>query len=306
MIVFAAAGLGGAGRSVTSCNLAYRLALRGITTAYLDFDFGSPTAGAIFDIPAIEHGAPHGTGLHSYLSGHNSEPSRVDVRTSTDRDALRSRRSRGGKLVLIPGDDGGGELIAGSSPMAVSRCRELLLALDTEFKVVIVDLSAGRSVAARLALEATSPRQMQGKMVGWLVFHRWTRQHLLATHSVVYGASGLLQTGVALGYGHESLLGRVRFVRTAVPNLHQDGLQGGGASAAWMFRQHETLRSLAARRGLGTAGLLGETPVEPVLTVREQIVLDSDVEAGIANRSTVAAFVELARRLVDQATWEPI
>ena len=48
MLVFATSDKGGTGRSVTSCNIAYRLSLQGNDVVYLDFDFGSPTAGAIF------------------------------------------------------------------------------------------------------------------------------------------------------------------------------------------------------------------------------------------------------------------
>ena len=48
MIVFAISDKGGTGRSVTSANVAFRRALAGPNVAYLDVDFGSPTAGAVF------------------------------------------------------------------------------------------------------------------------------------------------------------------------------------------------------------------------------------------------------------------
>ncbi|MFE3541758.1 SCO2523 family variant P-loop protein [Nocardia sp. NPDC059177] len=311
MIVFATSDKGGTGRSVTSCNLAYRLGVRGMSTAYVDFDFGSPTAGALFEIGGVERGASPGRGLHSYLRGEISDPQRFDVRASTDRDALRSQRSRGGKLVLLPGDEGGGEAMEANNPAVVRRCVDLLLELDAAFKVVIVDLSSGRSVAMQIALEATAPKYMPDKRVCWLLFHRWTRQHIVAAHGLVRGPKGLLSTATTdIGgsplYTEDELLRRIRFVRTAVPSLREQSAAASGPQAAWLLRQDAALRSLAAEYRLGQGSLLGDTPVEPVLQWREQIILDADVSAGIANQETVDAFEGLARKLVDPDTWVPI
>ena len=66
MLIFATSDKGGTGRSVTSSNVAYRHALKGGDCCYLDFDFGSPTSGAIFDLPGALAGVPEG-GLHSYM-----------------------------------------------------------------------------------------------------------------------------------------------------------------------------------------------------------------------------------------------
>src|SRR6476661_11277246 len=103
MIVFATSDKGGTGRSVTSCNLAYRMCVRGKRVAYLDFDFGSPTAGALFEISGVERGITGGDGLHSYLLG-RGVATRIDVRDNTDRRELRKIRTRTGKLFLLPGD----------------------------------------------------------------------------------------------------------------------------------------------------------------------------------------------------------
>ncbi|MEU4320144.1 SCO2523 family variant P-loop protein [Nocardia fluminea] len=311
MIVFATSDKGGTGRSVTSCNLAYRLGLRGTSTAYVDFDFGSPTAGALFEISKVDKGAEPGRGLHSYLRGEITDPQRLDVRVATDREALRSRRSRGGKLFLLPGDEGGGEAMAAEDPQVVRRCIDLLLELDAAFKVVIVDLSAGRSVAMQIALEATAPKYMPDKEVYWLLFHRWTRQHIMAAHGLVNGPKGLIQTGTAeIGrqplYTERELRRRIRFVRTAVPRPGEQPETVSGPQAAWLLRQDAALRSLAAEYRLGAGSLLGRTPVEPVLQWREQIILDADVSAGIANRETVDAFEDLARKLIAEDTWVPI
>ena len=68
MLVFATSDKGGTGRSVTSSNIIYRRALQGGDVCYLDFDFGSPTAGSIFQINTVSRGTEAG-GLHSYLRG---------------------------------------------------------------------------------------------------------------------------------------------------------------------------------------------------------------------------------------------
>lgn len=303
MIVFATSDKGGTGRSVTSCNLAYRLSMRGTNTAYVDFDFGSPTAGALFEISAVERGTTSETGIHAYLRGRVSIPQRINVRDATDREALRKDRSRGGRLVLLPGDEGGGEAVAVHELEVVRRCRDLLLDLDQRFKVVLVDLSSGRSVAMQLALQATTPELMPDKQIRWLVFHRWTRQHIVAADGLVTGANGLLDVGVRMGYDREELASRIRFVRTAVPAVNTVASAARGAQAAWLLAQDDALDSLAADLGLSGGAMLGKTPVEPVLQWREQLILETDVGAGIANIETIRAFESLADTLTDSETW---
>jgi hypothetical protein len=297
--VFSASDKGGTGRSVTSCNLAYRLSLRGKKVAYHDFDFGSPTAGALFEIGAVERGETPGLGLHSYLLGQTEEVTTLDVRLTTDRPAL--RKSSGAQLVLLPGDLGGAEFTLTQS--GVSRCVALLLKLEHEYDVTMVDLSAGRSVALQLALQATATPQLAARTARWLVFHRWTRQHILAAGGLVYGPYGLLATGVESGHDGEQLRGAIRYVRTAVPTVDATG-PGSAAQAAWLREQNLALKRLASTQNLGPSALLGVTPLEPVLQWREQILLNADASAKIVNQETVDAFDELSRKLNDPAVWE--
>ncbi|MFC8044641.1 SCO2523 family variant P-loop protein [Nocardia sp. NPDC057353] len=305
MIVFSTSDKGGTGRSVTSCNIAYRLCMAGKTVAYLDFDFGSPTSGALFEIGAVERGVGEGRGLHTYLLDGRASADRWDVRATSDRGALRKMRSRTGKLVLFPGDDGGAEFNAVTDTV-VRRCATLLSQLDAEFKVCIVDLSAGRSLAMELALRATATPQLSSATVRWLVYHRWTRQHILAANGLVHGTHGLLEEASHWGHDRTKLLSDLRYIRTAVPQLNEPTSgASGGPQAAWLREQDSALRTLASRRKLGATSLLGRTPVEPVLQWREQIILDADVANGIANAATSAAFEELAARLVNPATWDP-
>ena len=135
MLVFATSDKGGTGRSVTSSNLVYRRALQGSDMCYLDFDFGSPTAGSIFQINAAEHGTSDG-GLHSYLRGAVETAQRLDVWSESDRASLRGRPDGAGQLVLYPGDLGGGEFASNGD--VVGRCVKLLLRLDEEFDIISV------------------------------------------------------------------------------------------------------------------------------------------------------------------------
>src|SRR5690349_9703202 len=100
MIIFATSDKGGTGRSVTSSNLVYRQALQGKDACYLDFDFGSPTAGAIFDLSDVQAGAD-GDGLHRYLVDGIPEPRRINVWAETQREALRNRPAGVGRLTLV-------------------------------------------------------------------------------------------------------------------------------------------------------------------------------------------------------------
>jgi hypothetical protein len=303
MLVFATSDKGGTGRSVTGCNLAYRCALHGKDVCYLDFDFGSPTAGAIFELESVTTGTAGG-GLHSLLAGSVTDPVRLNVWTDSDRPRLREKPLAAGELVLFPGDRGRGEFSA--SPAVIRRCADLFLRLDEEFDICFVDLSAGRSYAIDIALEVTGWPRLQPVMARWLVFHRWTRQHIVAASELVFGQSGLITTGVAHGHDEEQLRDSIRFVRTAILDPDSPTLANmPSPQAAWLRECHQDLQKLAARNRLGRTAVLGETPMDPVLQWREQLITDFDVlNSQIANVATVTALDDLARRLTDKTVWE--
>jgi hypothetical protein len=305
LLVFATSDKGGTGRSVTSSNVLYRSALHGLDVCYLDFDFGSPTAGAIFSIDAVARGTERG-GLHSFLQSRVSTWDSVDVWARSERQDLRAKPMGAGRLVLIPGDKSGGEFQA--TPEITKRCARLFLRLQEEFDVCLVDLSAGRSQAVDIVLAATAQRELKKGIVSrWLVFHRWTRQHILAAHGLVHGERGLLLAGVdKFRHDREELESHIRFVRTAV--VDPDSLQLKGmrpAQVAWLRDCDTNLRELASRNGLGRTTMLGSTPLDPMLQWREQLITDDDVWATrVANEETVKAFDRLARRIVDDGAWE--
>lgn len=303
MIVFATSDKGGTGRSVTMSNIAYRCALRGQDVCYLDFDFGSPTVGSIFQINDVARGAKSGGGLHSYFHGSISDPARRDVWRDTDRSELNDRPPGAGRLVLHPGDASGGEF--SRLPEDVQRCTKLFQKIEEQFDLCVVDLSAGRSYATDLVLETLSPQNLGGVEWRWLIFHRWTRQHIIAASGLVYERHGLLDSGQARGHDKAALNGSIRFVRTAVVDPNSDQFSGlRPAQVAWLRNCDRELRELAGRNRLGRTNTLGSIPLDPVLQWREQLILDEDVFAPqVANQSTVAAFELLVDKLFDPLSW---
>jgi hypothetical protein len=303
MLVFAASDKGGTGRSVTSCNVAFRSALTNRDVCYLDFDFGSPTAGAIFGMDELANGTANG-GLHSYLLGRIPSPERKDVWGTSERSSLRLRPVGAGQLVLLPGDYGGSEFP--TTPEMVKRCAELFLRLDEEFDLVVIDLSAGRSYATEMALAATALPSVQKIRARWLVFHRWTHQHVTAAASLVYNPGGILDTGARHGHGGDDLQDRLRFVRTAVINPFAEEISAlRHAQISFLRDSNARLIELASSLRVGRTTVIADIPLDPLLQWREQLISDNDLyERKIANVPTVEAFERLARDLLDDGAWE--
>jgi hypothetical protein len=306
MLLIATSDKGGTGRSVTGSNVVYRRALQGGDVCYVDFDFGSPTAGAVFGISALSRGTTTGSGTHSYLHGRSPAEELWDVWQHSDRTSLRQRPPGTGRLVLVPGDAGGGEFSFDDD--MVERCIDLFLRLHSEFEVVLVDLSAGRSYAAEIVIAATSSPEMAGVTTRWLVFHRWTRQHIVAAAGLVFGERGLLDIGELHGRERERFIEDIRFVRTALVDPNAPDLAGlRPPQLAWLREANRELQRLAAELYVGRSAMLGAVPLDPVLQWREQLITDGDVWARhIANQATIDAFESIAKSMVDEQAWEQL
>jgi hypothetical protein len=306
MIVIATSDKGGTGRSVTGSNVVYRRALQGGDVCYVDFDFGSPTAGAIFGVSALTRGTTSGKGTHSYLLGRSSDVDRCDVWQNSDRTSLRQRPPGTGRLTLVPGDSGGGEFSFDDA--VVDRCIDLFLRLHSEYEVVLVDLSAGRSYAAEIVIAATSSPALANVTTRWLVFHRWTRQHILAASGLVFGEKGLLDTAAEHGISRDRFIEDIRFVRTAIVDPNTPDLAGlRPPQLAWLREANRDLQKLAAELKVGRSAMLGAVPLDPVLQWREQLITDSDVWARhVANPATIEAFDSIAKKIVDESAWEQL
>ncbi len=306
MIVLATSDKGGTGRSVTSSNILYQLALQGRDVCYVDFDFGSPTAGAIFESDKLARGTTSGLGLHAYFQRGLPQAEYHNLWKTSDRDVLRHRPAGAGRLVLAPGDQGGAEFTV-DRPM-VEQCRKLFFRLEEEFELSVIDLSAGRSYALQMALAVTAGLDPDATVVRWLVFHRWTQQHVTAAHGLVYGDRGILDSGVRLKHDRDALLNQIRFVRTAVIDPNAPDLAGlRPAQLSWLNKRHRELQDLASKLNLGVSVRLGSVPLDPVLQWHEQLLTEQDeYDQLVANPATVEALEQLARRIADPAPWEPV
>jgi hypothetical protein len=180
--------------------------------------------------------------------------------------------------------------------------------MEEEFDVCLVDLSAGRSYATTMALAASATAQLRGVDTRWLVFHRWTRQHIIAADGLVKGNRGLIDTATSRGHDRAALLNSIRYVRTAVVDPDSKELAGLRAEqVAWLEECNRELHRLAASLGIGNTTLFGSVPLDAVLQWREQLITDYDVTTRqSANQSTVDAFVDIARRVDDPDAWEPL
>jgi hypothetical protein len=186
----------------------------------------------------------------------------------------------------------------------VERCISLLLRMNEEFEVCLVDLSAGRSFAMQMVLAATA--RIPRVDARWLVFHRWTREHIIAAERLVFGVRGLLHTGMSYGHDRQALVGAIKFVRTALVGWESEELAGGlrPEQLVWLFEIDRSLHALAARLKIGTAMLFGAVPLDPLLQCREQLITNADVRTrSIANTETVEAFEEIAGKIHDRDAW---
>lgn len=296
MLVFSVSDKGGTGRSVTSTNLAYRAALLGYDTVYLDFDFGSPTVGAIFEVDHARSGVSD-HGLHDYLYGEAREPLSIDVWEESNRTSL-VRPLGARRLALMPGSLGGSEFLELNQEI-VDRCAKLFLSVHEQFEFCVVDLSAGRSAAMDLVLRACREERVHKLRQRWLVFHRWTRQHVIAAGNLVHGDNGLIKYGVNCGFGMEEMEEMISYVRTAVidPNGPSSRILSS-PQKSWLVAVDGELESLASNLGLGRDLRFGSVPLDPVLQWREQLLTDGDAHSThVANPDTVDAFKELAEKL---------
>jgi hypothetical protein len=218
-------------------------------------------------------------------------------------DSLGGRPPGAGRLVLFPGDKGGSELSIDTD--TVRRCARFLGRLLEEYELSVEDLSAGRSFAVRMVLEATADWGGSAQ-TRWLVFHRWTRQHVVVAHGLIYEARGILQTAVDRGHDRSEILDGLRTVRTAVMDPATADMSGlSGTQISWLGERHHDLQILAGELGMGRTRTLGIVPLDPILHWHEQILTEKALhESRIASVGTVQAFEDLAPALVDGLAWE--
>jgi hypothetical protein len=155
-------------------------------------------------------------------------------------------------------------------------------------------------------IAATSSPELTTVPTRWLVFHRWTRQHILAAAGLVFGERGLLDIGEGHGRDRDQFIDEIRFIRTAIVDPNAPDLAGlRPPPLAWLRETNRDLQKLASDLNVGRSAMLGSVPLDPVLQWREQLITDSDVWARhVANEATVEAFDSIAKALGDKFAWE--
>lgn len=302
MLVFACSAKSGSGRTVTAANIAYRRALDGLDACYVDLDEGSMTSAMLFQVQeSVLQGEHH---MHAYLTGRIAAPPSLDVWLTSERAGLRQRPRDAGRLHVVPA---GGiyDQLATSRDMS-HRLADLLLSLDEQFHLVVFDLAAGRSYALEAALASTVVPQLRRTVVRWLVFQRWTREHVVTTGDLVFGERGIVEAGRAFGHDPDELLRSLRIVRTAVADPGSpEHAALRPAQLAWIHEVDRDLNETASRLNIGRVRVLGTVPHDPVLQWREQLITDDEATlTGVANQETVEAYARLGRQLFEDAAWE--
>jgi MinD-like ATPase involved in chromosome partitioning or flagellar assembly len=263
---------GGTGRTTTAANVAYRLALRNRSVCCIDLDLDSPTFGAVAGLRGLEQGAP--IGIHDFLHIHGPVAPRpadaavdalVDIWQNAD--LPRPGAAKTGRLRLLPGGrDRLGLELAPVEQQGKILAR-IIASLRGEYDHVLLDVRSGASetVAAVLAADDTIDA------IHWLVFFRWTPQHLA-------GAADLCERLSAAGAD-------LSLVRTAFDDpVEMDG---------WFREQHRALTA-RARESLRGRRIVADIAVEPMLQWKESIVTEDDVREGVASTAAVAGYETLA------------
>ena len=272
---------GGTGRTVTTVNVAYQLARQGNTVCVIDLDLASPTLGSAVGLERIAGGAD--VGVHDVLIGsfrpENVEELEWNVWKSPHiSDTFRLGTS--GDFRIIPGvRDGGDQSMEGEH--AASRLGKMLAILKTRYDYIFCDLRSGVS----LVCEAFLDYPISGYLDAWLLFFRWTNQHLV----------GVKDLGVALrevlDSGEHSTVPLFLIRTAAIDPSTVDGRLG-----TWIARRHgelqQELRTVKIAMGHSVREL-GTVSLNPVLQWSERILTERDLDAT-GDSQTIADFRVIA------------
>lgn len=270
---------GGTGRSVSMANVAYRLARRGYPTCCVDLDLASPTFGSVLGLPGyatgdVETDVDRPSVHHLIARPEIATKAPQGLRNVWESDDLRGDISKSrGAFCLLPGNIGVGDRFGATElPEPLS---DIFWSLSKAgFVFIFADLRSGISNVVK----AFADPKLGEMLTAWLVFHRWTRQHLHGAQELVEGLT-------------RSTDAKILRVGTA----HVDPNSAGETpNKTWLMAQHKSMsRQEAEIAALGSARI-GSVPHEPMLQWVERIVMDQDVKDGVARQETVDAYDDLA------------
>lgn len=279
---------GGTGRTTAAANIGFRIAIEAKRVCCVDLDLTSPTFGAVLGLAGYEHGAP--VGMHDFLAPLAKGNPILAAREARDSPPLldvwecnpwlgKTLTTRPGDFKLLPGknDQEQKARIVGPKEQG-RRLADVFDVLLAEFDVVLADIRSGTSDVVEGMLHAV--RDHHCPLASWLVFFRWTPQHLVGAEDLCLRLS---DKGAP-----------VNTVRTAF--TERDELL---EKPPWYLRQHDRLSEQMDERLRGFAPI-ADIPFEDLLRWQECVVTD-DLVAGkraAASASTVDGYRRLARRIL--------
>jgi hypothetical protein len=250
-VVIGASFKGGAGRTTSMANVAFRLALSPKNSVcMIDLDLAAPTLGAVLELDGYEAGTKVGRGIHSFLPNPQTgnRPREVGALLE-DKDLLVDVQSNcaspGVREALHKlGDDPSFRVLLGESewrevadPEALFKpINEVIETLASRWPYTFVDVGAGTD-SQLLALT----RHHRSRDRTWAVFYRWTPQH-------VRGTSHLIEQLLANNVPRD-LIHTVRVARGTPPQT-LEGTPGEIAAAKWVRDQDAETERIARAVGL--------------------------------------------------------
>jgi AAA domain len=266
---------GGTGRTTTAANVAYRLALKNRSVCCVDLDLDSPTFGAVAGLRGIERGAE--VGIHDFLHVDGPvAPRPPDLVADALIDMWQNAPlphpgvNRAGRLRLLPGGRERLGLKLVPTEQQGKILAQILAGLRNDYDHVLLDVRSGASDTVEAVLAADD----EIEAVQWLVFFRWTPQHLA-------GAADLCERLSSAG---------------AEPALIRTAFSDASEMGSWFQEQHRALTA-RARESLPGWQIMANIPVEPMLQWKEGIITEEDIRDGAAGAAIVQSYEELASQL---------
>lgn len=272
---------GGSGRSTAAANVAYQLAVQGYDVCLVDLDLASPTLGAILGMEGYETGAEQGVhhllprtgGLEPVYGIANAPAMVLDVTAYCQSDEVPLNAT--GKFEVLLGSRDFEDVLDSFAQVDDPLDKLLVMLGEERYDAVFVDVRSGSD--SPLDALATGPTFKR-----WVVFHRWTPQHLEGTYRLLKQDLGPLGQGDVL------------LVRTA----YQDPGPYRGATLDFVREQERELSGMYAR--LFERDIAVDPPVtiprEELLFWREGIL--NTMDYGPDCETTVQAYRALASRLM--------
>lgn len=271
---------GGTGRSVTIANVGYQLAMGGSNVCMVDLDLGSSTLGAVWNVEYTEQRGVEG-GIGRLLI--EPDPTESEILGSlvnlwSASEFFKQARGGGGaKLQLLPGTRDLGDM--GNEEVLREPLHKILTVLAENYDYVFADVRSGIS-AVTLALATGGV--FRHLVTGWLVFHRWTPQHLIGANDMVTRLSGWNWSD------------RTYLIRTAYVNP-QTSLENKEKNRDWFMNQETRLlkeRKKFSNRTLATIDF------SRILQWEERVLTDSFArDANFYPCEEIAQFKDLADKL---------